>query len=104
MLSGGRRQPSNPASKARKILAARRVPSLFYSPALQEKPMFNEIDHDRRFLLGAAAMSFVASQFAFAGAADAQPSRPKHANLGATKPGTYTSFAPLKQIDAGVLN
>ena len=48
----------------------------------QEKPMFNEIDHDRRRLVGAAAMTFVASQFAFSGAAEAQPSKAK-----AGKPG-----------------
>jgi pimeloyl-ACP methyl ester carboxylesterase len=66
--------------------------------------MFNEIDHDRRRLVGAAAMTFITSQLAFAGAAEAQPSMQKRANLGAFKPGTHTSFAPLKQIDAGVLN
>ena len=66
--------------------------------------MYNEIDHDRRRLVGAAAMTFVASQFAFSGAAEAQPSKARPANLGAIKPGTHTSFASLKQIDAGVLN
>lgn len=66
--------------------------------------MFIEIDHDRRRLVGAAAMSFVASQFVFAGAVEAQPSMPKHANLAAIKPGTHTSFPSLKQIDAGLLN
>ncbi len=66
--------------------------------------MFIEIDHDRRRLVVAAAMSFVASQFVFAGAVEAQPSRPKHANLAAIKPGTHTSFPSLKQIDAGLLN
>ena len=65
--------------------------------------MFNEIDHDRRRLV-AGAMTFVASQFAFSGAAEAQPSKPKPANLGPIKPGTNTSFAPLKEVDAGVLN
>ena len=66
--------------------------------------MYNEIDHDRRRLVGAAAMTFVASQFAFSSTAEAQPSKARPANLGAVKPGTHTSFAPLKQIDAGVLN
>ena len=37
--------------------------------------MYNEIDHDRRRLVGAAAMTFVASQFAFGGAAEAQHPR-----------------------------
>ncbi len=65
--------------------------------------MSNEIDHNRRRLVSTAALTFVASQFTFGGNADAQLSRPKPANLGPVKPGTHTSFAPLKQIDAGVL-
>ncbi len=66
--------------------------------------MSNEINQDRRRLVGAAALTFVASQFVLAGAAEAQLSRPKRANLAPVKPGTHTSFAPLKQIDAGVLS
>ena len=66
--------------------------------------MSNEIDHNRRRLVSTAALTFVASQFTFSGNADAQLSRPKPANLGPVKPGTHTSFAPLKQIDAGVLS
>src|SRR4051812_489147 len=66
--------------------------------------MYNEIDHDRRRLVGAAAITLVASQFAFSNTAEAQPSKARPANLGAVKPGTHTSFASLKQIDAGVLN
>jgi pimeloyl-ACP methyl ester carboxylesterase len=66
--------------------------------------MSNEIDHDRRRLVGAAASTFVASQFGFGGTAEAQLTKAKPANLGPLKPGTHTSFAPLKQIDAGVLS
>ncbi|WP_426536517.1 alpha/beta fold hydrolase [Bradyrhizobium sp. McL0615] len=66
--------------------------------------MPNEIDHNRRRLVGAAALTFVAGQFAFGDKAEAQLSGPKPANLGPVKPGTHTSFAPLKQIDAGLLN
>jgi pimeloyl-ACP methyl ester carboxylesterase len=66
--------------------------------------MSNEIDQDRRRLVGAAALTFVASQFVLGGTAEAQSSRPKRGNLAPVKPGTHTSFAPLKQIDAGVLN
>jgi pimeloyl-ACP methyl ester carboxylesterase len=66
--------------------------------------MSNEINHDRRRLVGAAALTFVTSQFALSGAAAAQLSKAKPANLGPVKPGTHTSFAPLKQIDAGVLS
>jgi pimeloyl-ACP methyl ester carboxylesterase len=66
--------------------------------------MSNEISLDRRRLVGAAALTLVASQFVLAGAAEAQLSRPKRANIAPVKPGTHTSFAPLKQIDAGLLN
>ena len=53
--------------------------------------MYNEIDRDRRRLVGAAAMTFVASQFAFSGAAEAQLSKARPASLGANKPGTNAS-------------
>jgi pimeloyl-ACP methyl ester carboxylesterase len=38
------------------------------------------------------------------GSANAQAGTAKLAELPTTKPGTHTSFAPLKQVDAGVLN
>jgi pimeloyl-ACP methyl ester carboxylesterase len=66
--------------------------------------MSNEINHGRRRLVGAAALTFVTSQFALSGAAEAQLSKAKPANLGPVRPDTHTSFAPLKQIDAGVLS
>ena len=66
--------------------------------------MFNEINHDRRRLVGAAAMTLVAAQFTFKSSAEAQPSKARPASLGPIKPGTNTSFAALKQVDAGVLN
>jgi pimeloyl-ACP methyl ester carboxylesterase len=61
------------------------------------------IDHDRRRFLGAAAIS-AAAGMVLTGSASAQTARPKSANLPATKRGSNTSFAVLKQIDAGVLN
>jgi pimeloyl-ACP methyl ester carboxylesterase len=59
------------------------------------------IDHDRRRFFGAAALSFAAAELGAMGAAHAEtkPAPPPVNNLG-----TNTSFAPLKQIDAGVLN
>ena len=64
-----------------------------------------EIDRHRRRFFGTAAMTVAAAQLGMIGAADAQPdpvnSRPR---VPAIKPGTNTSFAPLKQIDAGLLN
>src|SRR6185437_3482399 len=61
------------------------------------------IDHDRRRFLGAAVMS-AAAGMVLTGSAGAQTAKPKSAGLPAVKPGTNTSFAALKQIDAGVLN
>ncbi len=49
-------------------------------------------------------MSIAAAQLFLGGAADAQPGKAKPAELPNIKPGTNTSFGPLKQIDAGVLN
>jgi pimeloyl-ACP methyl ester carboxylesterase len=61
----------------------------------------DKINHDRRRFFGAAAASLATAQFGMIGAADAQPGKTK---LPAIKPGTNTSFGPLKQIEAGALN
>ena len=61
--------------------------------------MSEAINHDRRRLLGTAVLTVAAAQLAMIGSADAQT--PK---INPIKPGTNTSFASLKQIDAGVLN
>jgi hypothetical protein len=62
--------------------------------------MHEAIDHDRRRFFGAAALTFTATEFGDFGAAHAE-TKPA---LSVNKPGTNTSFAPVKQIDAGVLN
>ena len=62
-----------------------------------------KIDWARRYFVGAAAVT-AAAQLGIAGSADAQSSKMGQAELPPIKPGTNTSFAPLKQIDAGVLN
>jgi pimeloyl-ACP methyl ester carboxylesterase len=59
------------------------------------------MDHRRRHFLGTAASTLAAVQFGMIGSASAQPAKTK---LPAVRPGTHTSFGPLKQIDAGVLN
>ncbi len=66
--------------------------------------MQDEIDHQRRRLLGAAAMSIAAAQFGLAGSAEAQPARQETPDTRAFRPGANPSFASLKQIDAGLLN
>jgi len=53
---------------------------------------------------GTAAMTVAAAQFGMIGSAAAQSNMTKPADVPAVKPGTNTSFAPLKQNDAGVLS
>ncbi|HET6843856.1 MAG TPA: alpha/beta fold hydrolase, partial [Candidatus Angelobacter sp.] len=60
-----------------------------------------DIDHRRRHFVGTAALTVAAAQLGMIGAVDAQPAKAK---LPTVKPGSHTSFGPLKQIDAGLLN
>ena len=62
------------------------------------------INHNRRRFLGAAAMTLATAHFGMVGFADAQSSKATLAELPAIKPGTNTSFGPLKQIDACLLS
>ena len=63
--------------------------------------MVDDINKDRRRLFGSAAMAVAATQLGMICPAAAQRMETK---VPAIKPGTNTSFGPLKQIDAGVLN
>jgi len=58
---------------------------------------------DRRRFLGTAVLT-IAAQLSTYGSANAQSNKAKPSELPTIKPGTHTSFGPLKQIDAGVLN
>src|SRR5262245_12723308 len=60
-----------------------------------------DIDRDRRRFLDGAAVTAAAAKYGWLTSSNAQPAKAK---LPAIKPGTHTSFGPLKQIDAGVLN
>ena len=62
------------------------------------------INLDRRQFFGTAALTLTATHFGLIARADAQPGKTGATDLPAIKPGTNTSFAPLKQIDAGILN
>jgi pimeloyl-ACP methyl ester carboxylesterase len=62
------------------------------------------IDRRRRYFVGAAAVIAAAARLGMVGSAAAQSDNATATRLPAIKPGTHTSFAPLKQIDAGVLN
>ena len=61
-----------------------------------------DIDHARRRLIAIGVAAIAASQFGGGISADAQSSKP--AQVPPINPGTHTSFASLKQIDAGLLN
>src|SRR5438270_2833507 len=65
--------------------------------------MSHEINPRRRRFFGVAAGAIAAAQSGMIGSADAQ-AKAEQAQLPATKPGAHTSFAALKQIDAGVLS
>jgi pimeloyl-ACP methyl ester carboxylesterase len=66
--------------------------------------MSEEINHDRRRLLGTAAITAAAAQLGLTGKAGAQSRAAKPAVLPAIKPGTSAPLGLVKQIDAGVLN
>jgi len=65
--------------------------------------MLEEINQTRRRFLGTAAMTLAAPQFGMFGSMDAHGSDAKGTGR-AVGPGANTSFGPLKQIDAGILN
>src|SRR2546423_3891092 len=58
----------------------------------------------RRRFLGTAAMILATTQLSMTACGDAQASMAKPADQPTMKPGTNTSFGPLKQINAGLLN
>jgi len=63
-----------------------------------------DIDLRRRSFFGTTAMTIAAAQLGLLGSASAQSIKTSSTRVPALKPGTNTSFAPLKQINAGVLN
>jgi len=66
--------------------------------------MSEKINPQRRRFLATAAMTIATTQLGIFGSAIAQSSKTKPSVLSMMKSGTNTSFGPLKQIDAGVLN
>src|SRR5690348_13663842 len=61
----------------------------------------NAVDQDRRRFFGTAAIAVAATQLGVTNAVAAQQTEAK---VAAINRGTNTSFGPLKQVDAGVLN
>src|SRR5208282_2955127 len=66
--------------------------------------MSEENKQNRRRFLGTAAVTLAAAQFGMFRSAEAQSRKAEPADVPPIKPGTNTSFASLKQIDASVLN
>ncbi|HET6181386.1 MAG TPA: alpha/beta hydrolase [Candidatus Sulfotelmatobacter sp.] len=66
--------------------------------------MLDKIDSNRRRFLRNSAMTVAAAELAMIGSAFARSGETNAADASASKPGANTSFAPLKQIDAGLLN
>jgi pimeloyl-ACP methyl ester carboxylesterase len=69
-----------------------------------EIKMSEEIDRERRSLFGTAAMTLAAAQVGFSTLAYAESGETATRALSDVKPGAHTSFASIKQIDAGLLN
>ena len=66
--------------------------------------MSEHINHHRRGFLGVAALTLATAPFVTMSSAGAQSGTARPTALPAIRPGTNTSFGPLKQIDAGLLN
>ena len=66
--------------------------------------MSQEINHERRRFIGTMATAIAAAQFGMIDSAAAQSNKANPASVPPIKPGTNTLFAPLKQIEAGLLN
>lgn len=64
--------------------------------------MAREINHQRRRFIGAAAMTIAAAQLGMIGPAGGKEAAAE--TLPTIRTGTNSSFGPLKQIEAGVLN
>jgi pimeloyl-ACP methyl ester carboxylesterase len=69
-----------------------------------EPNMAEEINHHRRRFFGTAALTIAAAELGMINLSAAQSSKTEAADLPTIKPRTNTSFGPLKQINAGVLN
>nr|WP_315596180.1 alpha/beta hydrolase [uncultured Cupriavidus sp.] len=66
--------------------------------------MTKKIDLPRRSFLGTAGLTLAAAQLGMLGNANAQSAVSKAKPLAPVKPGSHTTFASIKQINAGVLN
>src|ERR1051326_8648060 len=97
-----RSNSSMPASSPMRSRSDRAINQLHNrSRTMSEIKTSDAIDRQRRRFLGSAAMTIAAAQLGMTGFAQAQTAKTKLSDF---KPGTNTSFGPLKQVDAGILN
>ena len=66
--------------------------------------MSNEVNHHRRRFLGTTATTIAAASLGVIPTAHAQTRKTQQSDVPPIKPRSNTSFGPLKQIDAGLLN
>jgi pimeloyl-ACP methyl ester carboxylesterase len=66
--------------------------------------MYDEFDSTRRRFLGTAAMTAAFAQFGVSTLTQAQAAKGSATTVPPIKPGTNTSFASLKQVNAGTLD
>src|SRR5437879_3187354 len=66
--------------------------------------MSEHINHHRRRFLGTVATTIAAASIGAIRPVRAQSSKTQRAGVPKAKPGSHTSFGPIKQIDAGLLN
>jgi pimeloyl-ACP methyl ester carboxylesterase len=66
--------------------------------------MSDEMSNDRRRFLRDAAITLAAAELLTIGSAEALTNKKNPADVPAIQPGANTSFGPLKQINAGLLN
>jgi pimeloyl-ACP methyl ester carboxylesterase len=64
----------------------------------------DQVDPARRDFFGVAAATIATAQLGLMGLAEAEPTKFRKRNPPMIRPGAHTSFAPLKQINAGELN
>src|SRR5579862_3820258 len=70
----------------------------------RNSPMVEESNFNRRSFLRTIAMTLAVTPLGWLSSTGAQSGNAEAADVPAIKPGTNTSFAAIKQIDAGVLN
>jgi pimeloyl-ACP methyl ester carboxylesterase len=71
---------------------------------MSNEQMTEEINQHRRRFFGTAAMTIAVAQLGMLGPTAAQSSKERSTSMPAIKAGTNSSFASMKQINAGLLN